>query len=574
MNTITLGVIVALVIYGVFVFVISARATKTTDSSTDYLVAGRNVGTVALLATVMLSIWSALAFYGYGAGLYRAGIGYWIGAMGACFVGFFAPTIMYRLWLLGKQYGYTTPGDFFMHRYNSRALKLLISVICVICIIPYISVQVSGVANGIVTTTEGNIGFWIGVAVLVFYMYVHVLGGGNKAVVGTDLFAAIVGISIILATTYFFIKAIPGNMSNAVGKIVNDGNGAVFQVTGRYTNWLSSLGLSLSAGISIIAWPHIFVRSYMAKSEKVFNVMNIAFPLMECLCFGMFLIQGIYAGRYAFPNLTGAASDNVIPMMALQYAPPLLAVLLVIGVFAFGISTADSQLVVASSIITHDVIRKEGKEETHTKKNNAVCLTAIMIAVLVVTYFRPPFLVTYAYSFCAPGFAQMMPALIGGLYWDKGTKQGALAGTISGSAAVIVTLFGVNPIPALDPILWGLIVNSAIYVAVSLVTRPDPRAQQEINAPLTAFFASRESTLHKVLLALYVGVFVQSHIVGVYLPNDIFLFGWMTPTMFNYCLSSVELALLGIFYGRNRLYEPDGSMKDFAPFCPRGTLQG
>jgi Na+/proline symporter len=312
----------------------------------------------------------------------------------------------------------------------------------------------------------------------------------------------------------------------------------------------------------------------MAKSEKVFNVMNIAFPLMECLCFGMFLIQGIYAGRYAYPNLTGAASDNVIPMMALQYAPPLLTILLVIGVFAFGISTADSQLVVASSIVTHDVIRKEGKEETNTKKNNAVCLTVIMIAVLVVTYFRPPFLVTYAYSFCAPGFAQMMPALIGGLYWERGTKQGALAGTVCGAAAVVVTLFGVNPIPALDPILWGLIVNTVIYVAISLATRPDPRAQQEINAPLAAFFASRESTLHKVLLALYVVVFIQSHIVGVYLPNDIFLFGWMTPTIFNYCLSVVELALLGIFYGRNRLYEPDGSMKDFTPFCPSERLQG
>src|SRR5699024_11574834 len=52
-----------------------------------------------------------------------------------------------------------------------------------------------------VTTTEGKIGFWICVAILVLYMYVHVLGGGNKAVVGTDLFAAIVGIAIVILTT-------------------------------------------------------------------------------------------------------------------------------------------------------------------------------------------------------------------------------------------------------------------------------------------------------------------------------------------------------------------------------------
>ena len=571
MNIIVIGVIAALVIYGIFVAVISVKASQTTSTSGDYLVAGRNVGTITLLATVTLSIWSALAFYGYGASLYRSGIGYWMGAMGACFVGFFAPTIMYRLWLLGKQYGYTTPGDFFMHRYKSKALKFVISVICFICIIPYISVQVSGVANGIVTTTEGRIGFWICVAILVVYMYVHVLGGGNKAVVGTDLFAAIVGIAIVvLSTIYFVVNVVDGGLVGATQKIIADGNGEVFQVTGRYANWISSLGLSISAGISIIVWPHIFIRSYMAKSEDVFKVMGIAFPILETITFGCFMIQGIWAGRSAYPTLEAAASDNVIPMLALNYAPAILAVLLVIGVFAFGLSTADSQLVVASSIVTHDIIRKEGEEETNTKRNNAICLTVIMVAVLIVTYFRPPFLVTYAYSFCAPGFAQLMPAAIGGLYWKRGTKEGALAGTVVGMIAVLATLFIGNPIPALDPILWGLILNAILYVVVSLATKQDDVAAKEIHEPLTKFFASRESTAHKVLLVLYVVVFIQCHIVGVYLPNtpENFLFGWMPPTVFNYVLCAIELAVLGYFFGKNRLYEPDGSKKDFAPFCP------
>ena len=569
MDPIVIGVIVALILYGVFVFGISAKASKTTSTSTDYLVAGRNVGTITLVATVALSIWSALAFYGYGAGLYRSGTGYWIGAMGACFVGFFAPTIMYRLWLLGKQYGYTTPGDFFMHRYHSRALKLLISVICVICIIPYISVQVIGVANGIVTTTQGKLGFWLCVAVLVVYMYLHVLGGGNKAVVGTDLFAAIVGILIVILTTVVFIVNIcGGSLQAATEKIIADGNIAVLQVTGRYTNWVSSLGLSISAGISIIAWPHIFIRSYMAKSEDVFKVMGTAFPVLELISFGCFMLQGIWAGRYAYPALEAAASDNVIPMMALEYAPAILAVLLVIGVFAFGLSTADSQLVVASSIISHDVIRKEGQQEQNTKKNNAIVLTIFMVAVLIVTYFRPAFLVTYAYSFCAPGFAQMMPAMIGGLYWKRGTKEGAIAGTLVGMIAVLVTLFGANPIPALDPILWGLILNTIIYVVVSLATPEDSAAVTEINEPLSKFFSSRACTAHKVLLALYAVVFIQCHIVGVNLPQDVFLFGWMPPTVFNYVISVIELSVLGYFYSKNRLYEPDGSKKDFAPFCP------
>lgn len=570
MNTIMIGVVIALILYGVFVFVISAKASKATGNSSDYLVAGRNVGAITLLATVMLSIWSALSFYGYGAGLYRSGIGYWIGAMGACFVGMFAPSIMYRLWLLGRQYGYHTPGDFFVHRYHSRILKILISIICVICIIPYISVQITGVAEGIVTTTQGKFAFWLCVAVLVVYMYVHVLGGGNKAVVGTDLFAAIVGIGIIVLTTAFFIMNVcNGSLTGAVQKIMADGNGDVLKVSGRYSHWIASFGLSLSAGISIIAWPHIFVRSYMAKSEDVFRLMSIAFPLLECFCFMMFMIQGLYVGRYAYPDLGREMSDEVIPMLALNYTPAVIAILLVIGVFAFGLSTADSQLVVASSIVTHDVLRKEGHQECNTKKRNAICLTAIMLAVLVVTYFRPAFLVTYAYGFCAPGFAQIMPALLGGLYWKRGTGQGALAGTICGMAMVLFTLFVYNPAPVIDPILWGLLLNTVVYIIVSVVTVPHESALKEIVIPFQKFFASRNSKGHKILLLLYFLVFVQSHIVGVYLPNDRFIFGWMPSTVFNYCLCAVELAVLGVFYARNRLYEPDGSKREFSTCCDK-----
>ena len=81
-----------------------------------------------------------------------------------------------------------------------------------------------------------------------------------------------------------------------------------------------------------------------------------------------------------------------------------------------------------------------------------------MVIVLIVVKFRPAALVTYAYGFCGPGFAQLMPAMIGGLYWKHATKEGAIAGTLGGAIAVAVTLFIGNPVPALSPILWGLII--------------------------------------------------------------------------------------------------------------------
>ncbi|MDR2482298.1 MAG: sodium:solute symporter family protein [Treponema sp.] len=562
----TTGIIIGLVLYGLFVFGISIRASKKTQGDSEqYLVAGRAVGPVALLGTTCLSIWSALAFYGYGAGLYRAGIGYFGGAVGAFFVGIYAPTIMYRLWLLGKRYNYLTPGDFFCHRYRSRFYRLVVSFVSVICIIPYISVQITGVANGITTTSSGKIGFWLVAAILSVYIFLHVLKGGNKSVVGTDTLAGFTGISIAVITSIVFISRISGGLGNATKTILQN-SPQVLEMSGVYSNFIGFFGLAMSAGMSIIAWPHIAVRSYMAKSEDVFKVMGTAFPLLELLAFGMFAIQGIWAGRAAYPNLTGAATDTIIPMMALEYAPAVLGVFLVMGVFAFGMSTADSQLVVASSIINNDVIPALGKNKKESRqgglKNTQIWLFILMALVLVVVKFRPPFLVTYAYGFCAPGFAQLMPALFGGIYWRRSTTLGAITGTIGGCLAVIITLFIYNPIPNVHGILWGLLVNVILFVTVSLCTRPDQRAITEIHDELDAFFRSRNTPAHKVLLALVAVIFVQAIVVSPYLPSVI-LFGWCPLPAFNYILCAFELAAAGYFLAKNRLYEPDGSKKEF-----------
>jgi SSS family solute:Na+ symporter len=561
----TIGIVIGLILYGLFVFGISSKASKKTmGDSEQYLVAGRSVGSVALLGTICLSIWSALAFYGYGAGLYRSGIGYFGGAVGAFFVGIYAPTIMYRLWLLGKKYNYLTPGDFFYHRYKSNFYRTPVSFVSVICIIPYISVQVTGVANGITTTSSGKIGFWVVVAILSVYILLHVIKGGNKSVIGTDTLAGFAGVSITVITSIVFISAISGGLKNSTDIILKT-NPQVLEMSGVYNNFIGFFGLAMSAGMSIIAWPHIFVRSYMAKSEDVFKTMGTAFPLLELLAFGMFAIQGIWAGRVAYPDLTGAVSDNVIPMMALEYTPAILGVLLVIGVFAFGMSTADSQLVVASSIINNDIIdnmNKAKKEEKKGLKNTQIWLFVIMALVLVVVKFRPAFLVTYAYGFCAPGFAQLMPAMFGGVYWKGSTTQGAIAGTIGGCLAVIITLFIYNPISNVHCILWGLLVNTILFVVVSLFTPSDQQAVKEIHDEFDAFFSSRNNGIHKFLLVLVAVIFVQAIVISPYLPSVI-LFDWCPLPAFNYILCAFELAVVGFFLGKNRLYEPDGSKKEF-----------
>ena len=99
-------------------------------------------------------------------------------------------------------------------------------------------------------------------------------------------------------------------------------------------------------------------------------------------------------------------------------------------------------------------------------------------------------------------------------------------------------------------------------MVVSLCTKPDEKAVNEINIPLQKFFATRENGAHKVMLVIIAAIFVQLIVVSPYLPGTI-LFGWCPLPLFNYILGAIELAVVGIFFAKNRLYEPDGSKKEF-----------
>ncbi|MDI3535103.1 MAG: solute:Na+ symporter, family [Thermosediminibacterales bacterium] len=555
-----IGIIVAVAIYGIVVFYVSNLAKKSGQSTTqDFYIAGRSATSIMMLGTVALSIWSALAFYGYGAGIYRNGVGYFSGIPGACLVGLYASTIMYRLWLLSKKYGYETPGDFMADRFYSPAYRWIVSLTCVIFVIPYISLQIIGVANGFEVVSSGKITFWVAVAILTVYILGHVLEGGSKSVVLADTVAGFSGVAILVISVIFMTKAIlPGGLAEGT-RIIMEKSPDFLRHTGPYSSWIGTLGLSFSAGIAIIAWPHIFVRSYMAKSAKVFLVMAAVFPLLETFAFSMFLIQA-FLGRVAFPGLVGKAADNLVPMLALEYTPPIIAILLVVGVFAFGMSTADSQLLVASSIIQKDIyengLSKKGSGSQKDKiKFSKIALVIMMVLVLLVVKYRPAVLVDYAYKFSSPGFAQLMPAMIAGLYWSRATKEGAIVGTLAGVATVIITLFFYNPVKIVHPILWGLAVNTLLLIVVSYLTPPPPKEVQErIHGYLNSIFEKRNNSTTKVLLVLLAIVFLQGHVLSPYLPDKIVL-GWMPLGYFNYVIYAVELAVLTYLFAKNQIAE-------------------
>lgn len=146
------------------------------------------------------------------------------------------------------------------------------------------------------------------------------------------------------------------------------------------------------------------------------------------------------------------------------------------------------------------------------------------LAMAVVVYFQPPILVAYAYNFCAPGFAQLMPGLFLGLFWKRANEQGAIAGLIAGFAMVIYTNCINNPF-GLRAIVCGLIANTVVFVIVSLLTKQDDKAVHEIVELLRRFFKSCDCVSHKLWWVYTAALFFAAFFIMPHIPNDMYI-GW------------------------------------------------
>ena len=87
-------------------------------------------------------------------GVYSGGIGY-LAAAGCAVSGLLFCLIGYRIWILGKEYGFQTPSDYLRERYYSEGFGLFVAILLVFFSIPYIAVQLITIGEGISVTTNG-----------------------------------------------------------------------------------------------------------------------------------------------------------------------------------------------------------------------------------------------------------------------------------------------------------------------------------------------------------------------------------------------------------------------------------
>lgn len=467
--------------YAIFIVWHGFRSFKSTsESSEKFFTADRGLNPFILLCTTSISVFSALAFYGAPAGIYKDGIGFYSNTGGMVAALMFV-VVGYRLWLLGREYGFTTPVDYLRSRYYSDGYGLFVSAFLILFIVPYVAMQLVAIGDAVVVTTDGMVPYVIAVAVGTIVVSLHIIGGGMGSVAWMDTFHMCLGFGTLLTLIiYLTLRYFPnGGFAEAVQIMQQNGTYEILSCPGPNGtfNWKGMISNALTGAIATVVWPHIFMRTFVASSKENFRQMSWAMPLSYVLVYSPIVIIGaILAPAILGPGFE--KPDNIVAVLSTQYAPPFIAFISLLCLFAFGVSTADSLLLSASAmasrdIYLHHVYELKGKtsDPKQVVKFGRIVLLVLMVITLVIVALKPASITDYAYKLSSPFFAQILPATLFGLFWKRATKEGAIAGTVSGLAVAIVLTFFVAPPFGFSALVWALVVNTILLVSVSLCTK-------------------------------------------------------------------------------------------------------
>jgi sodium/proline symporter len=168
--------------------------------------------------------------------------------------------------------------------------------------------------------------------------------------------------------------------------------------------------------------------------------------------------------------------------------PALIAGLILAGILASTMSTADSQLLAASSSVSQNVLQEALHLKLSAKASMlAARTTVIIIAILGIIIARNPDssifgIVSFAWAGFGAGFG---PIIICSLFWKRTTMSGAIAGMVAGGVSVFVWKYIVAPLGgvfAIYELLPAFVIAMLVVVVVSLLSKaPDQAIIDEFN---------------------------------------------------------------------------------------------
>lgn len=483
-----LAYLAAMVIIGVF------YAKKNRDVG-DFYLGGRKLGPLVTAMSAEASDMSSWLLMGLPGLAYLSGIAEagWtaIGLAVGTYLNWLIVAKRLRRYSIKANNAITIP-DFFKNRYHddSNALLAISAIIIVIFFVPYTA---SGFAAcGKLFSTLFSIPYLPAMLISAVIIVAYTALGGFLAASTTDLIQSIV-MTIALILVIIFGIRVAGGLDVVIDN-ANSLNGYLdlfhsHNADGSTTPYSAlSIASTMAWGLGYFGMPHILLRFMGAANEEKLALSRRIATIWVVLSMFVAIFIGIIgfsmskAGAIATLEGSSEAETLLIKTAMLLSEHGFFAIifagLILAGILACTMSTSDSQLLVASSSISHNIIHDCLKIKLSEKGSMlAARLTVVIIAIIgVILAYNPNSSVFRIISFAWAGFgATFGPVMLFALFWKRSNRYGAIAGMLSGGIMVFVWKFAIaklGGIFAIYELLPAFLIASLMIVVVSLLTAP------------------------------------------------------------------------------------------------------
>ncbi len=472
----------ALIVYFILGSIIAQLARKRMDTGVaDFFLANRNIGGIVAALTYSATTFSAFMMVGLAGFTYQGGVGALgfelIYLSGLVLVAFFGP----RFWLAGKKYQYITPTEMMGDRYQSKFLSILASIASVVFLIPYSSVQLIGIGTLLEGLSGGEIPYLTGIILASVIAVYWTWSGGLRAVAWTDSLQAVVMITVATASVIFIAYRGFGGLGGLAFELEQNLPSYLTVPGPGFFNFQAFLGLTLPWFFFSLSNPQVSQRLFMPRSLRQMRIMLLGFLIFGFI-YTLISITWGFSARLLLPGLENP--DAATPtLLATDMVPPLIALLVTLGISAAAISTINSIILTLSSMISRDIFKRI-RPQTGEKVEllvGKIFVPLFTVFLLVFASLRLDLIAALSVASSA-GLLVMVPAIFGIFFWKRGTAAGAITSILAGGTLAAVFEFADLTPWGLWPGVWSGIVSLLLFVVVSLgTTPPADKAEEFIN---------------------------------------------------------------------------------------------
>lgn len=487
-------ILIAFVLYLSAMLYIGYRSAKKTKNSSDFFLAGRQLGPwfTALSAEASdMSAWLLLGLPGvaYFTGLKSA---FWtaVGLAIGTYLNWLLVAKRLRKYSIHANNSITIP-EFFANRFHddSNVLKAVSSLIILIFFIVYTASGFLACAK--LFTTVFNIPYIAGLIIGVAIILGYTLTGGFLAVCSTDFVQGML-MFVALVATVIVATFRCGGIGETAAKAAALGTQFINPFVDAPGTHFGAMDIvsSLAWGLGYFGMPHILVRFMAIRSNKEVRVSRTIAMIWVLIAMAFALLVGVVGHVFLLPEVftTQAQAETVFMTTMMRVFPAFIAGVFLCGILAASMSTADSQLLVAASAFSKDIykafLRKDASEKKTLFVSRVTILVISMIAIIIAL--DPTSSVFDVVSYAWAGFgATFGPVILGALFWKKATKNGAVACLIGGGITVCLWKQLSGGIFEVYELLPGFIIGSLALIIFSLTDRhKNPDMEKEFDAYL------------------------------------------------------------------------------------------